>query len=147
MSAPQLTNRSVHFQGSDAAFWAFCAEMNIAADRVYLDRSPEDFTFMSRHENHLDGGALRGDFRLYFDILLWDRDDAAFQAGLLALSRQEMALAIDADDDRGSPWAVTLFLDGAEIPAEILDDELGEERYIYAPIWVRSRLKAMAPVG
>lgn len=145
MSAADLLSRTVLFQGADAAFWAFCERMGVAPELAFLDRDPEGYAFMAERRNHLDGGVLSGDFRLGFDLYLWDRDEGAFLRDLKALSSDGMALATETDADRASPFAFTPFLEGEAVAVEIMDDEVAGETLVQSPSWVRPHIKALWP--
>lgn len=144
MTDSKLVSLSVYFQGSDAAFWRMCERLAITPDLAFLDRDPENYDFMKRRENHLDGGVLAGDFRLIFDVYIWDRSEADLVFDLRELSEDKMALATDTEDSPDNPFGYTLFLDGVAVPCEIMSDEVVEETYVHKPEWVRKPLKEMA---
>ena len=94
---------------------------------------------MAKHQNHIDGCRIAGDFQSAFDIFLWDRSPHIFEADLLSLSTQGMTIGLGAEDDKG-PFTAWLYPRGERISAEIIDDEVTDEPRIHKPSDIRREL-------
>ncbi|MGL5011186.1 MAG: hypothetical protein ACRC6I_15010 [Paracoccaceae bacterium] len=139
MNDSRFLTRSVLLAGDEAALLRFAAHFSIAPDHMFIDRQPDNFDFMERHENHMQGAAIMGDFRYGFDVFLWDRDLATFESDLIALSSQGMTISLD-DEHSPSPCAAHLYHRGERVAAEIVDDEVTDETWIHKPSDIRKEL-------
>ncbi len=146
MPEPDYLSFSFRFQGPQSALSGFLDRLGIAPELRFIGTAPESYDHLARRQSAVEGGALRGDFRIGAEVFLFDVPRDGIEDILRAASRG-CAIAVPDERPGASPFADLLWLDGSCHAVEVMDDEITEETYLHGRDDLRRRLAALAPAA